>query len=616
MKIHIVQKGDTLWKIAKKYGVNFEELKKMNSQLSNPDMIMPGMKIKVPTAGGTVKKEGPIHIGKKEVPIAEHPFAKEKPKEMPIKEMPIKEMPIKEMPIKEIPKKEIPIKEIPKKEIPIKAVPIKEVPIKEAPILKEAPKAPYTPKMPLKVVPEKDINNYYMSNMTNMTPNLPPNILPEVKEVPIPVPMPVQEACVQDYCVPVTPVMPGPGFCPPFGGYPMQPMPYPQVQGAAYAPTPNYPGMVQGNPGAAPFTAGAPVMAGQYYQDESSSFMPQMPIMNPAYNPGAVMGAQNPGVQTPFMAPGSYGQMPTGYGEMPGSYGQMPTGYGEMPGAYGQMPAGCGEMPGAYGQMPAGYGGTPGAYGQMPAAGYGGTPEPYGQMPAGYGGTPGAYGQMPAGYVGTPGAYGQMPAGYGEMPGAYGQMPAGYGGTPGAYGQMPAGYGGTPGAYGQMPAGYGEMPGAYGQMPPSGYGGMPEALGQMPAGQTPPGRNGNPYGMGTPYGYPQMSGSEPQVPDFEASQGAATAVSAQAPYMQAQSLPVGAGGDCGCGGPGPSMDKMQPAGARPNELPVNFVPPTPPIYSAPYTGPVNAAQPPYMNPYGMSPAGTNYGMPGYRDESD
>ena len=57
VKIHIVQKGDTLWKIAKKYGVNFEELKKLNSQLSNPDMIMPGMKIKVPTSGGNIKKE-------------------------------------------------------------------------------------------------------------------------------------------------------------------------------------------------------------------------------------------------------------------------------------------------------------------------------------------------------------------------------------------------------------------------------------------------------------------------------------------------------------------------------------------------------------------------------
>src|SRR3982751_4749652 len=90
VKIHIVQKGDTLWKIAKKYGVNFEELKKMNSQLSNPDMIMPGMKIKVPTSGGNIKKEAPIGTpsssgaktslgGKKEMPKQEHPFIKEKP---------------------------------------------------------------------------------------------------------------------------------------------------------------------------------------------------------------------------------------------------------------------------------------------------------------------------------------------------------------------------------------------------------------------------------------------------------------------------------------------------------------------------------------------------------
>src|ERR1700719_2908851 len=159
VKIHIVQKGDTLWKIAKKYGVNFEELKKMNSQLSNPDMIMPGMKVKVPTSGGMIKKETPTghsgvhHEGKKEMPIAEHPFAKEQPKPLPIVEAPIKEAPIK----------------------------------KEVPIKKEAPKAPYTPKMPLPVIPEIDINQYYTVNMANMTvqqPPPPPPVMPEVKEVP------------------------------------------------------------------------------------------------------------------------------------------------------------------------------------------------------------------------------------------------------------------------------------------------------------------------------------------------------------------------------------------------------------------------------------------------
>src|SRR5574342_337577 len=97
VKIHIVQKGDTLWKIAKKYGVNFEELKKLNSQLSNPDMIMPGMKIKVPTSGGSVKKEAPIVGAKKEMPIAQQPLVKEQP--LPIVKAPQKEAPI--MPIKE-----------------------------------------------------------------------------------------------------------------------------------------------------------------------------------------------------------------------------------------------------------------------------------------------------------------------------------------------------------------------------------------------------------------------------------------------------------------------------------------------------------------------------------
>ncbi|PEE19760.1 peptigoglycan-binding protein LysM, partial [Bacillus cereus] len=57
MKIHIVQKGDTLWKIAKKYGVDFDTLKKTNTQLSNPDLIMPGMKIKVPSNGVHVKQQ-------------------------------------------------------------------------------------------------------------------------------------------------------------------------------------------------------------------------------------------------------------------------------------------------------------------------------------------------------------------------------------------------------------------------------------------------------------------------------------------------------------------------------------------------------------------------------
>lgn len=48
MRIHIVQKGDTLWKIAKQYAIGFDELKRLNAHLANPDYIVPGMEIYLP----------------------------------------------------------------------------------------------------------------------------------------------------------------------------------------------------------------------------------------------------------------------------------------------------------------------------------------------------------------------------------------------------------------------------------------------------------------------------------------------------------------------------------------------------------------------------------------
>ncbi|GGP13675.1 SafA/ExsA family spore coat assembly protein [Oceanobacillus neutriphilus] len=71
MKIHIVQLGDTLWKLAEKYNASFEELKKVNSHLANPEKLMPGMKIKIPGSTkqvqkGTNKKEQMTPVSKKE----------------------------------------------------------------------------------------------------------------------------------------------------------------------------------------------------------------------------------------------------------------------------------------------------------------------------------------------------------------------------------------------------------------------------------------------------------------------------------------------------------------------------------------------------------------------
>ena len=79
MRIHIVQKGDTLWKIAKQYAIGFEELKRLNAHLANPDYIVPGMEIYLPE---TTSQKGKM----KEQPVspARPPVVKEEPmKQMP-----------------------------------------------------------------------------------------------------------------------------------------------------------------------------------------------------------------------------------------------------------------------------------------------------------------------------------------------------------------------------------------------------------------------------------------------------------------------------------------------------------------------------------------------------
>ncbi|WP_394233084.1 SafA/ExsA family spore coat assembly protein, partial [Niallia oryzisoli] len=386
MKIHIVQKGDTLWKIAKKYGVNFEELKKMNSQLSNPDMIMPGMKIKVPTSGGNIKKEAPtgvqgtkINMGaKKEMPKKEQPITKEmikeKPKEMPKEiEVPKAQPEVVEKPKPiEVPKaapkvkpietpkaapkvkpietpkaapKVKPIeapKQVPKAqpiEVP-KAAPkpvesVKEVP-KEKPI--EQPKQPFQPKMPMPI-PEVDLQNYFMTNMANINvkeqpkslPQLPPkplNVLPEVKPVQES-PMeesPVMESPMNQYVggqyQPMNPYTPN-YFNPCFDPcYPGPPMPYPQVQGA-YMPAQPMPCPPMGvQP--MPFPQ-MPMYGQQPFPQVQGAYMPeaQMPHQ-PDMVAGANVGPDMYEESSPFM-PQMYSPLTGGEG-MPGTnppYGQM-----------------------------------------------------------------------------------------------------------------------------------------------------------------------------------------------------------------------------------------------------------------------------------------------------
>ncbi|WP_143833220.1 SafA/ExsA family spore coat assembly protein [Oceanobacillus timonensis] len=104
MKIHIVQLGDTLWKLAEKYNASFEELKKVNAHLANPEKLMPGMKIKIPGSKKAVqtsksKKEQqttPVTTKKEESqPPAKEQQKKEQKKEQP-KEQPKTEHPYKQ----------------------------------------------------------------------------------------------------------------------------------------------------------------------------------------------------------------------------------------------------------------------------------------------------------------------------------------------------------------------------------------------------------------------------------------------------------------------------------------------------------------------------------------
>ncbi|MFD3260688.1 LysM peptidoglycan-binding domain-containing protein [Paenibacillus lentus] len=60
MKIHIVKKGDTLFDLSKKYNVPLQKLIEANPQISNPDELSVGMKVKIPATAVPVE-EGIIY---------------------------------------------------------------------------------------------------------------------------------------------------------------------------------------------------------------------------------------------------------------------------------------------------------------------------------------------------------------------------------------------------------------------------------------------------------------------------------------------------------------------------------------------------------------------------
>ena len=97
VRIHIVQKGDTLWKIAKEYGISFEDLKRLNVHLANPDYIVPGMEIILPERIHKAAPVQPSHhikegvkkeVPKPSIPSVPAPTPAPTPTPMPMPQMP------------------------------------------------------------------------------------------------------------------------------------------------------------------------------------------------------------------------------------------------------------------------------------------------------------------------------------------------------------------------------------------------------------------------------------------------------------------------------------------------------------------------------------------------
>ncbi|QOR65672.1 SafA/ExsA family spore coat assembly protein [Cytobacillus suaedae] len=466
MKIHVVQKGDTLWNISKKYGVDFEELKKMNTQLSNPDMIMPGMKIKVPTGNVPVKKEMQTNVGtvkesvKKEAPIA----AK---KEAPIAAK------------KEAPKKEAVHPYADKSPQPLPVMETKEE-IKEK-------KVPYTPKMPTPSPINIEGNKLNMLNLESLKapsapPILPGMMQPEEKQ---------QVAGVQEKAPKKAPQVAGvqekvPKKAPQVAGI-QEKAPYqaPQVAGVQEefpqpAPMPTAPvGYTPPQPAEYPCVPMSPVLPGSGLGPFASPLVPPfqqgapMPMGNPGYPQGinpAMFDDDDDDLPPPMPNVGH--TPPMGYGASPMPHFQMPNYVAGAQTAH-KNDCGCGGQ-----MMPAGYNQPMG----LPHQGFGATPPGY-NMP---------YGMPQQGFagVGAPQPYGmpQQPLGGFQQPFGVPQQPLGGFQQPYGVPQQPlSGF--------QQPFGG----------PQQGFGGYP----QQP--YTGPQQGLNPYGQGLQPGFTPNPGM-PTVP--------------------------------------------------------------------------------------------------------
>ncbi|PWK08961.1 LysM peptidoglycan-binding domain-containing protein [Tumebacillus permanentifrigoris] len=96
MKVYTVQKGDTMWKISKTWGISLEQLIAANPQIPNPDQIDVGTAVNIPingmSAGELITKEeltapiAPVPTEVEDLEIAPAPTAMPTPAPAPVTE--------------------------------------------------------------------------------------------------------------------------------------------------------------------------------------------------------------------------------------------------------------------------------------------------------------------------------------------------------------------------------------------------------------------------------------------------------------------------------------------------------------------------------------------------
>ncbi|MBO8155945.1 MAG: LysM peptidoglycan-binding domain-containing protein [Bacillaceae bacterium] len=344
MKIHIVQKGDTLPKIAQKYNVDYDSLRKINTHLSDPEKIVQGMKIKIPSESKPVK-QGKQEVRKEKTKAkypAEHPYKDVSPKPIPVIKEDDGEPKMAEKP-EEMEKPMKPYEKPPK--MPSFKEEFPQMPPFPMPEMEESMESyeSDSQEIPFMAPPHYQVP---MPDYSCYQPYMPHHTMPHVHHM-----KPMPKPAYQPWCQPMHPPHMGPY---PYGGmehgmygggyYPSQPQMEPDFDESSDF---DMPGQWQGNQSwsPAPNTEFPPQQMampdyGAFAQQAPYGFMPsgyqQSGIQGyPGGYPGGYYGMPGPAAggfsyQTPGYGPGDAGWQ--GGAPMPGAFGNVG---GNMPGMYG-----------------------------------------------------------------------------------------------------------------------------------------------------------------------------------------------------------------------------------------------------------------------------------------